>query len=215
MQSNEGTNMRPVHAMDDEELMCHLEQLHPGDIRLKFQAAPGEPQRRLAAPELWRTYHDTLHRLYPNNYEHTHEADMEKLDHNVRWVDKPEDIWVMVRVGDGNNVADAFVAEEAARKAEERGDYSWGVEAVKVKLHRPSLQPIYGGSTLLEALWNEMDRLMQQLMQPAGADDPNDRWRAEELAWVIAIVSNPYEPSMDRVRAEAMERWNKAQEDAA
>ena len=206
--------MRSVLSMDDEELMCHLEQLHPGDLKLKFQAAPGEARRSLAAPELWRTYHDTLHRLSPNNYEHTHEVHMEKFDHDVKWADKDEDIWVMVRVGDGNNVADAFVSEAAARKAEERGDYSWGVEAVKTKLHRPALKPIYGGPTLLEALWNEMDRLMEQLMQPAGADDPNDRWRAEELAWVLAVVSNPYDPSVDRIRAEAMARWNAAEVEA-
>lgn len=206
--------MLSVQAMDDEALMCHLEESHPGDLRLKFQAEPGRTERRLAAPGLWRTYHDTMHRLSPNNYQHTHEVPMDKINHDVNWRDKDEDIWVMTRVGDSGNVADAFVSEAAARKAEARGDYSWGVEAVKVKLHRPALAPIYGGPTLLEALWNEMDRLMEQLMQPAGADDPNDRYRAEELAWVIAIVSNPYDPSVDRIRAEAMKRWNAAEAEA-
>lgn len=118
-----------------------------------------------------------------------------------------EQIWVITRVGDSGVVADAFVAEEAARKAESRGDYSWGVEAVKVTLHRPDLRPIYGGPTLLEALWNEMDRLMEGLMTGEDAEDEGDRFRAAELAWVLAIVTNPYNPSVDAIRAETMKRW--------
>lgn len=203
--------MRSVLGMDDEELMCHLERFHPGDLRLKFQVEPGRTKRYLAAPELWRTYHDTLHRLYPNNYEHTHEVHMEKLDHNLKFTDKPEQVWVITRVGDSDVVRDAFTTSDAADGAVSNGDYPWGVEAVEVTLHRPSLQPIYGGPTLMEALWNEMDRLMEVLMTGADADDGGDKFRAQELAWVIAVVSNPYDPSVDRVRAEAMERWNKEQ----
>ena len=160
---------------------------------------------------------------------------MVDIKHELKWTDKPERIWVMARVGDGINVADAFVSEEAARKAEDRGDYSWGVEAVEVTLHRPSLQPIYGGPTLLEALWNEMDRLMEALMTGQTADDAcgkgldccsgemgnpcshpdnGDKYRAQELAWVIAIVTNAYEPSVDKVRAEAMRRWEAAEAEA-
>jgi hypothetical protein len=130
----------------------------------------------------------------------------------IRWEDRTEQIWVLVRVGDSDKVADAFISEKAAVNAERLGDYSWGVEAVPVPLHRPSLAPIYGGPTLLEALWNEMDRLMEGLMTQADAEDGGDRYRAQELAWVIAICTNPYDPSVDRIRAEAMERWNKSQE---
>jgi hypothetical protein len=135
-----------------------------------------------------------------------------EIERDIRWVDKPERIWVMTRVGDGINVADAFVSEEAARNAEDKGDYSWGVEAVEITLHRPSLQPFYGGPTLLEALWNEMDRLMEALMTGADAEDGGDRYRAQELAWVIAIVTNAYSPSVDQVRAEAMRRWEEQRE---
>lgn len=130
----------------------------------------------------------------------------------VVWEERTEDIWVMVRVGDGDKVADAFLVESAARLAEQENDYSWGVEAVKVSLRRPTLAPIYGGLALLEALWNEMDRLTEALMTAQDAEDGGDRFRAAELAWVIALVSNPYSPSVDRVRAEAMERWNAAQD---
>lgn len=137
---------------------------------------------------------------------------MVEVERNIAWVDRSEPIWVLARAGDGINVADAFTSEEAARKAEERGDYSWGVEAVQVTLHRPSLVPTYGGPTLLEALWNEMDRLMEALMTGTDAEDGGDKHRAQELAWVIAIVTNPYDPSVDRIRAEAMDRWNRSEQ---
>lgn len=133
--------------------------------------------------------------------------------HPQVFTDRPQQIWVIARVGDGGNVADAFTSEEAARKAEQQGDYSWGVEAVEVTLHRPSLQPIYGGPTLLEALWAEMDRLMAGLMTGTDAEDEGDKYRAQELAWVIAIVNNAYNPSIDAVRAEAIRRWNTEVED--
>jgi hypothetical protein len=80
------------------------------------------------------------------------------------------------------------------------------------QLHRPDLRPIYGGPTLLEALWSEMDRLMEGLMTGADAEDGGDRYRAAELAWVLAIVGNPYAPSVGAIRAEAVARWNKQQE---
>jgi hypothetical protein len=62
----------PVDEMTDENLMRHLENRHADDLRLEFKAAPGEDARTLAAPDLWRTYHQTMHRLYPRKYEHTH-----------------------------------------------------------------------------------------------------------------------------------------------
>lgn len=79
------------------------------------------------------------------------------------------------------------------------------------QLHRPDLRPIYGGPTLTEALWSEMDRLMEGLMTGADAEDGGDKFRAAELAWVLAITTNPYNPSVDAIRAETVERWNKAQ----
>lgn len=121
--------------------------------------------------------------------------------------DRTEDIWVLVRVGDGYSVDSAYSTAEAAEFAAARGDQPWGVEEVRIPLHRPSLRPIYGGPTLLEALWNEMDVLMERLMTGEAAEDGGDRYRAEELAWVLAIVENAYNPDMDRIRAKAMERW--------
>lgn len=127
------------------------------------------------------------------------------------YCDKPEQIWVIARVGDGDAVVEAHTTPEGAEFAMARGDQPWGVEEVEVTLHRPSLQPVYGGPTLLEALWAEMDRIMEGLMTEADAEDGGDKYRAQELAWVLAVVTNAYNPSVDEIRAQAMRRWNEAQ----
>lgn len=83
-----------------------------------------------------------------------------------------------------------------------------------IKLHRPSLRPIYGGGTLIENLWAEMDAIMERLMTGQEAEDGGDRFRAEELAWVLAIVTNAYDPDINRIRKETVERWNASQQEA-
>jgi len=155
----------------------------------------------------------------------------------VRWEERTEEIHVIKQDLKtlGAVVTEAAVVPFVAKQ----GSLTKPFHNETVTLHRPSLAPIYGGPTLLEALWNEMDRLMEALMTGETADDScrqkgyhgvpapyddfqapcehwenGDRYRAEQLAWVIAIVSNPYDPSVDRVRAEAMDRWNKSQEAA-
>lgn len=62
-----------VSGMQDETLMKHLELRHASDLRMSFKVEPDRTERRLAAPQEWRTYHDTLHRLSPNGYDHEHE----------------------------------------------------------------------------------------------------------------------------------------------
>jgi hypothetical protein len=62
----------PVAAMDDETLMKHLELRHAEDLAMEFLPEPEREERRLAAPSTWRAYHDAMHRLYPNKYDHRH-----------------------------------------------------------------------------------------------------------------------------------------------
>lgn len=126
-----------------------------------------------------------------------------------------EPIWVIRRtdrIGD-----DVILAAGATRQdaLEEIGAWRGeDVDLVETKLYRQSLRPIYGGGTLIENLWAEMDVIMERLMTGQQAEDGGDRFRAEELAWVLAIVTNAYDPSVDRIRAETMERWNAAQREA-
>lgn len=71
-----------------------------------------------------------------------------------------------------------------------------------------------GGETILELLWRELmvviDRLMSDGQQSGDGKDPG---RAEGIAYAIAIMQNPYRPSVDDVREQAMARWE--EEDAA
>lgn len=156
-------------------------------------------------------------------------------DHPQIFIDRPQQIWVVVPKGHAAPII-AHSTEEAAREAY-RAPTNPGIHYFapeEVTLHRQALQPIYGGPTLLEALWAEMDAIMARLMtgESIGADDctqkgfhgvpapyddfsqpcehyeNGDKYRAQELAWVIAIVTNAYNPSVDAVRAEALRRWN-------
>jgi antitoxin component of MazEF toxin-antitoxin module len=58
----------PVSVMVDETLIKHLELRHGNDLTLQLSASP----RGLAAPVEWRTYHETMHRLNPADYDHEH-----------------------------------------------------------------------------------------------------------------------------------------------
>lgn len=61
-----------VSAMDDETLMLHLELRHADELRHKFKAEPDRAERRLPESHIWRTFHNTLHRLHGDEYDHTH-----------------------------------------------------------------------------------------------------------------------------------------------
>jgi hypothetical protein len=153
---------------------------------------------------------------------------METIRPNLTFEDHTEEIYLV------NGTGEAYSTRQ---QAEQQGGLE-GIDAVT--LHRPSLRPVYGGPTLIEALWAEMDAIMERLMtgqaaddecgqlgyhgvplpydncnDPCQHDDNGDKYRAQELAWVLAIVTNAYDPSVDRIRKEAMERWKAAEREAA
>lgn len=162
---------------------------------------------------------------------------MEKKEPQLNFHEKQEPVWVVQQTDSGNHGIVGVAVAEAGTAQLPGIDKSRPFTSTKVILYRPSLAPIYGGPTLLEALWNEMDRLMEALMTGEEADDScrkrgcfpigpdaegepetecghpdnGNRYRAEELAWVLAIVSNAYDPSVDRIREEALSRWNASQ----
>lgn len=135
--------------------------------------------------------------------------DRSKMD----FVDHPEQIW-LVRNEGGEDLLGAFSTEQGAKAAIEirPGWDSIAGEPEEITLHRPSLRAVYGGPTLIQALWNEMDAIMERLMTKQESEDGGDKFRAAELAWVLAIVTNAYDPSVDRIRAETMARWQAAQD---
>ena len=61
-----------VVVMDDETLIMHLELRHDNDLRMQFMPEPGKEKPRLTAPKEWRTFHETMHRLHPDAYNHQH-----------------------------------------------------------------------------------------------------------------------------------------------
>lgn len=61
-----------VDVMDDETVMLHMEHRHDNDLRMRFLPEPERTERRLRAPEEWRTFHETQHRLHAAEYDHTH-----------------------------------------------------------------------------------------------------------------------------------------------
>lgn len=224
--------MRSVLDVNDWTLITHMETEHFADLRQGFQPEPDREFARLAAPTEWRTFHDTLHRLHPNRYDHQHEEpDMEAQP--LKFHDKQEPVWVVTQTGHGTPGGIVGVGVSELATPDLPGlDKTKPFHSTKTILYRPSLAPIYGGPTLLEALWEEMDRLMESLMtgvenaedscskrdcaepdptgEPCGHPDNGDKYRAQELAWVLAIVTNAYEPDVNGIRAEAMRRWNEA-----
>lgn len=69
---------------------------------------------------------------------------------------------------------------------------------------RPASQAC-SGKSILELLWEELDRIVERIMADAGDED--DKGRALGTAYSIAVIQNPYRPNIEAVRREAMERW--------
>jgi hypothetical protein len=62
-----------------------------------------------------------------------------------------------------------------------------------------------GGKTLYDMVWDEMMLTLERLM--TGQQSEDDVGAARALAYVLAIMQNPYLPNVDAVREQAMEKW--------
>lgn len=84
---------------------------------------------------------------------------------------------------------------------------------------------------LFEELWKELDTIVDHIMSeghPTGRNTWNPdsiesmqrqfqeygEWRgqAQGVAYALAVLTNPYDPNVDKIRAEAMERWEAGEE---
>lgn len=67
------------------------------------------------------------------------------------------------------------------------------------------------GPTLLEILWEELDRTTDRLMKTGYSKKepsrPETQGYARGLAFAIATIENPYETDIADVKERAMERW--------
>lgn len=136
---------------------------------------------------------------------------MEKVEPHLSWTERTEKVFLVRQ--DLQMLGVIEREEQLMGLLTAKGSATKPCIVDELTLHRRSVLPVYGGPTLLEALWSEMDVLMERLMTGQDAEDGGDRFRAQELAWVIAIVTNAYAPSVDAVRVEAMGRWNAAQQE--
>lgn len=65
---------------------------------------------------------------------------------------------------------------------------------------------------LEEVYWDDMDRLMELLMSDHETEVPQEELAAEAraLAFCLAHLTDPFEPSVDAIRDEAVRRWEEA-----
>jgi hypothetical protein len=121
-----------------------------------------------------------------------------------------------------------------AGKKDEWADYSATLESIPAARRKTSPR---NGRTIVQALleegWKELDTIVEHIMandQPLAedftslqiADGDFDKavlqygeWRgqAQGVAYMLAVLTNPYQPDVDKIRAEAMERWEQGEDD--
>lgn len=69
------------------------------------------------------------------------------------------------------------------------------------------------GRSLVEMMEDELDSVVDRLMSGGEAADGRDPGRAEGIAYCIALVRQPYNPSIEMVREAAMVRYERALEE--
>lgn len=73
-----------------------------------------------------------------------------------------------------------------------------------IEVTNQALHP-WSGSTIRETIWEALDEVMERLM--SGHADADDKGQAQGLAMALAIFGNPYQPGIDAIKEEAMNRW--------
>lgn len=89
---------------------------------------------------------------------------------------------------------------------------------------------------LFEELWKELDTVVELIMSEGEPDREDFGWPPEDMriseyedavrqygewrgqcqgyAYALAILTNPYKPDIEAIRTEAMERYERGEEDA-
>lgn len=67
------------------------------------------------------------------------------------------------------------------------------------------------GLSILERIWLLLDETMDALMADGKNAHPQTRGQALGLAMAIAVLAHPDLPTVDAVRREAVERWERRQ----
>lgn len=97
------------------------------------------------------------------------------------------------------------------------------VTGVGLDLAAGAPRPSCGGKSILDLIWDQLMEVYQDLMEwrPVAVDPDHPDWMHQEdaedrgklkgqalgFATAIAIITNPYAPDLDAVRAEAGRRY--------
>ena len=73
-------------------------------------------------------------------------------------------------------------------------------------------KPEYAGPSIIETLWTELMTITERLLTGQEAEDGRDQGRAEGVAYALAVMHNPYQPSLPEIRREVMRRWHEESE---
>lgn len=82
----------------------------------------------------------------------------------------------------------------------------------------------HAGKSIIEILWEHLDDVMDKLMEEGKPESwesgsrevgvvghwqqyGEERGQAQGLAYALAVMTNPYHPDMDGIRANAVKRW--------
>lgn len=74
------------------------------------------------------------------------------------------------------------------------------------------------GKSLLDLLWEQLDQFVDEYQEMTDGGFLEEavaeaRGRAHAAAVCVALVTNPYSPQVDAIKAEAMERWEQRQDE--
>ena len=64
--------VKPIEQVSDENFMKHLELRHPGDLKMEFKVEPGRDHRRMHCRSAWEAFHEAIHRISADPYDHFH-----------------------------------------------------------------------------------------------------------------------------------------------
>lgn len=188
--------------MDDKAFVAHLELGHPestislwaetGAFSLREFARSGHLERRQ-----WDVYHEYLHR---SEVSHTHGPSGSGFSR-----------------GTDNGTS----REEGTMRT--RWVQTTGCTCLDPPKHMADCPGRSGtiilngsvegkGLSIIHQLWSELDRLMAALKEGTDADDGGDRFRAQGLAFALAVFINPASPDVQEIRRTAVERWEASRE---
>ncbi len=175
--------------MSDDEFIRHLEEKHPGDIRMRWPKSG--PQRRMTSRKTHELYHDMFLHREPRRADHSHEA--------YYWTD-----W------EGNERMDRGWTQKTPCVCLHPPTHAPDCTG---KLGVNMVDETTGPSAY-QKIWAALDLLTDELKSGTAAgvtltagELTEHKARASAYCYALALMMSPSSPDMDAIRKEAMRRW--------